>query len=128
MKKTTFTLNEQDYTFVHNGTAMFELRDRFGEKSVVDLLLADTKEGFDTVCVAAAVLSEQGELVRRYEGHDSGPVLSEDTVRMLATPIDLMKLRLALLEAISTSYGRDITPTGDVDLGLAELNKKKATD
>ena len=109
------------------GEAMFQMRDKFGGTSkLLDNMKADTREGFSIACEAAALLAEQGELVRRNFGYDPEPILDASTIAATAAPSEIVALKLAIPAAISLGYGREVEPENDeVDLGLAELNTQK---
>lgn len=112
-----------------NGAAMFEIEERFGGATKLLDELSDGREGFDKLCQATAILAEQGELVRRHFGYEPGPMLTEETVRALATPKDIVLLRQAVINAVMQGYGREVTDDQEeVDLGLAELEQKKQND
>lgn len=110
-------------------TYMFQMRDKFGGTSqLLDNMKADTREGFSIACEAAALLAEQGELVRRNFGYDPEPILDASTIAATAAPSEIVALKLAIPAAISLGYGREVEPENDeVDLGLAELNTQKKT-
>ena len=111
------------------GEAMFQMRDKFGGTSqLLDNMKADTREGFSIACEAAALLAEQGELVRRNFGYDPEPILDASTIAATAAPNEIVAIKLAIPAAISLGYGREVEPENDeVDLGLAELNTQKKT-
>ena len=112
------------------GEAMFQMRDKFGGTSqLLDNMKADTREGFSIACEAAALLAEQGELVRRNFGYDPEPILDASTIAATAAPNEIVALKLAIPAAISLGYGREVEPENDeVDLGLAELNTQKKNE
>lgn len=111
------------------GEAMFQMRERFGGTSqLLDDMKADTREGFFIACEAAALLAEQGELVRRGLGYDPEPMTDAGTIAATMAPSEIAALKVAIPAAISLGYGREIEPENDeVDLGLAELNTQKKT-
>ncbi len=121
------TLGGVTCRLMYNGTALFAVRDIVGD-NLIDTLTLDTAQGYDDLCRIVAVLAEQGELVRRYEGYDKGPMLSADDVRLLTRPADIPDLKRAVLSAVMLGYGREINPDKEVDLGLRELQKKTEND
>ena len=78
-------------------------------------------------CEAAAILAEQGELVRRQFGYTAGEIPDAQTFALLVEPYRLGALKNAVIRAITIGYGREITAPGDdeYDEGLAELHQKK---
>ena len=109
------------------GEAMFQMRDKFGGTSqLLEDMKADTREGFSIACEAAAILAEQGELVRRNFGYDPERMPTTAEIAATSAPSEIVALKLAIPAAISLGYGREVEPENDeVDLGLAELNTQK---
>lgn len=128
MKAVKFTVEHSTYYLALNGAAMFEIRDRYGSTALLlEALEQDTGEGFKAACEAAAVLAEQGELVRRQFGYTPGEIPDAQTFTLLVEPYRLGALKNAVIRAITIGYGREITAPGDdeYDEGLAELHQKK---
>lgn len=107
--------------------AMFQIEEQFdGPGALTDALRDSGREGFSAACKAAAILAEQGELVRRSLGYDPEPMVDEAAIAALMAPSDIVALKLAILSAISLGFGREVVDEDDeVDLGLAELNAQK---
>lgn len=126
MKAVKINFSGREYFLLFNGAAMLEIDERFGSSvELFELLNQSGRPMFDALCGAAALLAEQGELVRRCMGYDPEEVLSEEKVKTLATPADIMELKRSVVNAIMLGYGREEGTDGEVDLGLAELNQKK---
>lgn len=133
MKTTEFTLQGKTYHLCLNAAALFTIYDRFPEaESAVEPIFAPGKRGFEAVCAYLAILGTQGELVRRFEGYDKGEMPTEGYFRIMLSPSDEVAARIALHRAIDIGFGREVKDTenqhedGAVDLGLQELNSKKA--
>ena len=133
MKKTKFTLQGKTYYLCLNAAALFAIYDRFPEaESAAEPLSASGKRGFEAVCAYLAILGTQGELVRRFEGYDKGEMPTEGYFRTMLSPLDDVAARAAIRRAIDLGFGREIEDEenqhedGAVDLGLQELNAKKA--
>lgn len=133
MKTTEFTLQGKTYHLCLNAAALFAIYDRFPEaESAAEPLSATGKRGFEAVCAYLAILGTQGELVRRFEGYDKGEMPTEGYFRIMLSPSDEVAARIALHRAIDIGFGREVKDTenqhedGAVDLGLQELNSKKA--
>ena len=126
MEMTTFSLSGQDYHLMLNASALFDCFDHFGsEDSVLDKIIGDDQESFDATCWVLAKLSEQGAAVRRLQGLEPGPVLSESTARLLLDPKDLVRARRAIREAWEAGFHRTEHQDNEaIDLGLLELQKK----
>lgn len=129
MKAVKIDLAGRTQYLAFTGEAMFQIRDKFGGTSqLLESMKADTREGFSIACEAAALLAEQGELVRRNFGYDPEPMLEATAIKETADPNDIVALKLAIPAAISLGYGREVEPENDeVDLGLAELETQKKT-
>lgn len=110
-----------------NGQALFDLYDAFGtEGFLTDALERDGKAGFEAVCTFLAKLSEQGELWRRWQGMERGPIFNPGWFRVNLAPHDVAPARAAILEAVRLGFAREAEEPHDVDLGLLELQKKTA--
>lgn len=117
-------LGGQEYALLFNGYAMFAEKELFGDVGMLEQIQANTADGFEALCKAVALLAEQGELARRYEGHEPEEILTLERIRVLATPLDVPALRMAVINAMVRGYGREIEPD-EKDLGLTELEQKK---
>lgn len=133
MKTTTFTLQGKTYYLCLNAAALFAIYDRFPEaKSVLEPMGAQGKAGLDATCAILAILSTHGELVRRFEGYDKGEMPNEGYFREMLSPMALVEARAAIRRAAALGFGREVEDEenrhedGAVDLGLEELNEKKA--
>lgn len=129
MKAVKIDLAGRTRHLVFTVEAMFQIQESFGGPSkLVDDMEPDTREGFIAVCDAAAILAQQGELVRRHLGYDSEPMLDAGTIAATLAPSGIIPLKLAIISAITLGFGREIEPENDeVDLGLAELSEQKKT-
>lgn len=129
MKSVKINLAGRVRYLAFTGEAMFQMRDKFGGTSqLLEDMKADTREGFSIACEAAAILAEQGELVRRNFGYDPEPIPTTAEIAATSAPSEIVALKLAIPAAISLGYGREVEPENDeVDLGLAELNTQKKT-
>ena len=108
-----------------NGQALFDLYDKFGTKGfITDPLKDNNKAGFEATCFFLAKLSEQGELYRRWQGQTHGPILTEQFFRVNLAPREVAVAQAAILASIVLGFQREEKETGDLDLGLVELQKK----
>lgn len=109
--------------------AMFQIQEQFGGPGELMEALRDSgRDGFAAACKSAAILAEQGELVRRSLGYEPEQVADEAAIAAVMAPSDITALKMAIPAAISLGYGREVEPENDeVDLGLAELNAQKKT-
>lgn len=127
MKAVKLTISGKILYLAFTGEALFTIRDNYGGASaLLEAIGPDTKESFQTLCAATALLAEQGELARREIGYDSQEIISAETIERTVMPSDIIELKEAIPRAISLGFGREIEPeNNEVDLGLAELNQKK---
>lgn len=114
----------QEYHLLFNGYALFASIELFGDRQLGELVQENTGEGFVNLCRVFCLLAEQGELSRRYEGQDAGPLPEEEKLRAIAMPYDVIAMRQACMNAIMRGYKREVEPD-ETDLGLAELQKKR---
>lgn len=129
MKAVKITLAGQDYYLAFSAAAMFAFEDVFGgSNAYLETAAGAGREASEAVCKAAAILAEQGELARRALGYDKGTIPSAEDLMACSSPVDLLRLRQANLAAITVGYGREVEDTGDVDLGLMELEKHSGKD
>ena len=106
-----------------NGQALFDLYDKFGTKGfITDPLKGSGKKSFEAVCYYLFKLSEQGELYRQGQTH--GPILTEQFFRVNLAPREVAAAKDAILASIVLGFQREEKETGDLDLGLVELQKK----
>lgn len=127
MKAVKLTISGKILYLAFNGEALFTIRDSYGgAKELLEVIRPDTKESFQALCAATALLAEQGELARRDMGYDSQEIVSAAALERMVMPSEILELKEAIPRAISLGFGREIEPeNNEVDLGLAELNQKK---
>lgn len=124
------------YEFVHEGctyhlcmnaAAIFDIYERFGyDRSVLDPIQEENKEAFDNLCWMLAKLAEQGELVRRWQGHDPEKLPSYLMFRAVLAPTDIADAKMAVMRTYQLAFERELPDEKKkrVDLGLEELQKK----
>ena len=128
MRKTEWKLKGHTFTLCLNAAALTDIYDRFGtEKEIPDLYRGSDKASFDALCWILWKLSEQGELVRRWEGLDARPIVPERYFRANMAPYDALDAKRALGAAYEQAFRRDQDEDDEeeeVDLILRELQKK----
>lgn len=129
MKAVRIELAGRTRYLVFTVEAMFQIQEIFGGSAeLIDAIQEDSREGFTAACKAAALLAEQGELVRRGLGYDPEPMANAETIAALMLPSEIAALKMAIPSALTLGYGREIEPdNGEVDMGLAELQTQKKT-
>ncbi len=129
MRTIKFAIEEQEHFLLFNARSMFAIDEAYGGASkLMELAQEGTGAGLETLCQATAILAEQGELARRTLGYDNGVWPDAERWVILASPLDVARMRAALWRAIALGYGREVQSEGDVDLGLVELMQKKTRD
>ena len=126
MKSVDFDWNGQVLHLLLNGTALFDIYDKYGyDADLLDLLEGNDKKSYLNTCWILYKLAEQGELARRFLGHDHEKPPSVDRLAALMLPQDVPRAKRAATKAIRLGFGVE-HPEGDgsVDIGLLELQKK----
>jgi len=124
MKTIDFEHAGVTYHLCMNAAALFDIYDHFGsDKPVLSHIQEDGKKGFEAACWMLWKLAEQGELVRRWQGHRPEPIPKEGQLRALLTPQQAVEAKSAIRSAVEKGFAREVPterPAG-VDLGLAKL-------
>lgn len=129
MKTTEFVYGPVKLNLYMNGSAMFEIQalDETSEdqRDALDRMMDNTAEGFTLLCRIAQILATQGELCRRYLQHSPRRIPDAQELLVLLSPVQMMALRATVIRAINAGYTQgDSEDSGDIDTGLAELEKK----
>ena len=128
MKTLEYTLNGQTYHLCLNGAALFDIYEKYGSKGfVTDHIKGTGKKSFSATCWMLAKLAEQGELVRRYQGHDRGEIPTEQMLQVMLRPSDVAAAKVAIRYAVVLGFAREEEDEDqEIDMGLIELQKKTA--
>lgn len=126
MKTFPYEHNGQTFHLCLNGAALFDIYDKFGTKGfVTDHIKGTSRKSFENTCWMLAKLAEQGELVRRYQGHEHGKFPTEQMFRATLSPLHVADARKAIGAAVALGFTREVEDEEEeVDLGLVELQKK----
>ena len=111
--------------------AMFQIQEVFGGSGeMIEAIKGDTREGFSAACKAAAILAEQGELVRRGLGYDPEPMTDAETIAATMAPSEIATLKVAIPSALPLGYGRELrqTPTRWTSALRSSTRKKKRSN
>lgn len=119
-------INGKTYDLLFNGAAMFAIRDKFETDNITELITENTALAFQRACKIAVIMAEQAELARRWLGHTARDMLTEEELLVSVSPLGIMQLKTALVDAMLAGYKRE-NNDDEIDIGLTELNKKKAT-
>ena len=106
---------------------MFNVAEKYGSvKGVLDTIDAGGRDAFEAVRWLTTQMANDAELCRRAAGFDHKEMLKEEDISIHIRPIDFEILTAKVVNAISAGFGREIESDEEIDLGLAELNAKKA--
>jgi|AGTN01.1.fsa_nt_gi hypothetical protein len=127
MKAVKVNFAGQDFYMAMTAEAMFEIKDAFGETSILfEKIQPETKEARECLYQAVEILMRSAELARRDMGYAKGLCLSASELRTMASVDEISMLMIAVLDAIELGYNREIQdPEKEVDLVLQELEKKR---
>ena len=127
MKTTPFELHGREYHLCMNGAALFDIYDKFGTAgSVTDPIDGSDRKSFDATCWMLYKLSEQGAMVRRYQGHERAPYLREGELRATLTPAETIRAKEAIKYAVKNGFALEVPreePESE-DVWLHELEAK----
>lgn len=128
MKTFPYDLDGHKFYLCLNGQALFDAYDKFGyEEFITKHIEGKDKQSFENTCWLLAKLAEQGELVRRWQGLERGPIVPVEYFRAHLRPLDVAGAKDAIREAITLGFSREEERERLIrDLGLEELQKKTA--
>ena len=128
MKTFPYKLDGHTFYLCLNGQALFDAYDKFGyEEFITKHIEGQSKASFENTCWLLAKLAEQGELVRRWQGLERGPIVPPEYFKTHLRPLDVAGAKDAIREALSLGFSREEEREKRVrDLGLEELQKKTA--
>lgn len=123
----TAMINGEERPLNYSVEIMFKVNEKYGGvNQALDAIEGDTRESIQELRWFAVELANDGELCRREAGMDHRSMLTIDDISMRMNPLDYILLKKAVVDAIVYGYRREISSSEEVDLGLAELNEKKA--
>ena len=105
---------------------MFDMDDRYGDLNGALTALSDPgKKGFEAVRWFVVKMANDAELYRREQGYAPVPLLEEKDISIRMTPLAYTEMKNAVIEAITAGYQKETSPSGEIDLGLEEIEAKK---
>lgn len=121
------TFNGREIYLNYSVGVMFEVIEKYGDVSTaLTYMQEDTKGGFEVTKHLGLLMAQDGELARRYIGHDPSPMLEESELNFHLNPVDYEAFKASVVYAISAGYGRDNAAAAkEVDVGLQALEQKK---
>ena len=130
MQTVDYTYGGKTLHLYFNGSAMFALEAlndeaQDGVPDILELAHQDTPQGHGALCRIAAILAREGELCRRYLQNTPQRIPEAEELLLLLTPMQMVLLRAAVYRAVRNGFGKGSQEdSGDIDTGLAELEKK----
>lgn len=130
MKTIEFAYGPRKLHLYFNGSAMFAVQTMDDDRpedqpAILDRIMEQTPAGVAALCQVAHVLATQGEHCRRYLQYTPERIPPAIELEISLSPVQLLRLRAAVVQAINAGYGEPSgDDDGDIDLGLAELEKK----
>jgi hypothetical protein len=113
-----------EYSLVYTAGVMFDAMERFPDGKIIDAIHAKGKEGAKNILWLASAMSAAGEAIRRDDGYEKGSTLKPEFWLIRLSPYEYAELKTAVVNAITQGYKRDVDDEEEVDIGLAELQKK----
>ena len=108
MKTFPYELDGHTFYLCLNGQALFDAYDKFGYEAFITKSIEGTsKASFESTCWLLAKLAEQGELVRRWQGLDRGPIAPPEYFRAHLRPLDVAGAKDAIREAVALGFSRE---------------------
>ncbi len=131
MKTIPFEYGSKKLNLYFNGEAMFQIEALDAQKTenqpeVLERMQQPTEDGFSALCEVAVILATQGELCRRYLQYTPERIPTVKELLLLLTPRQMLELRNAVLRTVNAGWSTAAPneDNGDIDTGLAELEKK----
>lgn len=130
MKTIEYNIGPKTLHLYMNGDAMFAIQDLDkdnldGAADAVERMMTNDADGNKLLCKIAHILATQGELCRRYLQFTPSRIPTDQELILLLSPMQLIGLRAAVIQAINAGYSQPgADDEGDIDTGLAELEKK----
>lgn len=118
----------QTYYLHYSVAVMFDVIEKYGSAQLLlDRIDRNDADGFSSVAWAFVRMTQEGELMRRGEGHPAADMLGYDDITIYRLkPYEYIEMHRSVVEAITLGYVRDTKRKDeDIDIGLAELREKK---
>lgn len=115
----------KEHWLVYTADAYYEIRERYGSNPI-DGIRTDDRSGYDTAVGCLSILAREGELCKRYMGHEPSPILTEEEIRRTVLPDGIVPVKNAVMNAILSGMRIENARSKDepIDLGLMEFEKK----
>ena len=93
-------------------------------KEFAALIASPTQEGFAALCWGVAALTTEGELWRRYMGHEPREMLTPERVRAELQPWQIIEAKTLVMQAMIHGIRPPQDDKAEVDEVLEALQKK----
>lgn len=115
----------KEYWLVYTADAYFELNEKYGTELFEKLRAAD-RSGYDVAVGCLLVLAREGELCRRYMGHDARQMLTEEEIQRTVLPDGIANIKESVMKALLAGMRVENHKENDepIDVGLMEFEKK----
>lgn len=129
MQSEILTIDGKEYGLLLNGTALFDLADRFDNRELHKVIYGSGKSGLDDLAEVIAAMSEQYAAAREYEGAERPIAIDAQKMRAYLAaptvqPYEFSEIRDAVMRAAMKGFKRTVPKEGEVDLVLQEFEKK----
>lgn len=99
-----YTIDFGRYHFLCNAAAFFALDERFdADGGYIHVMTEKAEKGrkFEALVAGLAVMSQQGELMRRMEGHEKGEMLAEEWLVVHLMPGQLREAQEIVMATVA---------------------------
>lgn len=129
MKMIEYMLAGRTFHLCLNGQALFDAYEKFGyDEFLTKHIEGVSKESFDALCWLLFKLSEQGELVRRWQGFDHGSIAPEQFFRANLKPLEIQAAKDAVLRAVLLGFECEEKSKRRRDVFEEEFRKKAESE
>lgn len=125
MKTTEYEFNGQTYHLFFNSAVMFDCFDKFGNNDIFTAICEMTPESFNNLCWLIGKMSEQGALLRNYQGYEQCGTLNADELKLTMGATEFGNATEKAAKAVSLGFGRTTKDDEPQDPWLAEIEQKK---
>lgn len=121
----SFRYRGGDYRLYFNGLLLYAFYDRYGkDKSVVDVLDQDGKDGLEANVWTLCELTRQANLYRKFLGEEPGETLDYARTLAAVTPGEIPEIRAAVAMAVAEGFRREHATQEEADPWLQEFEER----
>ena len=111
------------YHYLYNAAAYFATMEKYPD-GFFEVMTKNDRTGLEAMCWMLQLMSEQGELMRRYMGYDKEETFNADEAILKMRPKDIALARSVIMTAMDVGLNTEGDDEEEVDLVLVELEKK----